>query len=385
MMRGRGRGRRAARAVGAAAVAVLVVGCSGDGTDGTDGTAPSPSVSEVAVSGTGDGGELAEQVASVMADVGPRLAEARFFQQDPIADIEVPLGMFDGTRAALADASDRLPGDAAAAEPEVRDAYQALLDALSAWDDDAASAQATMEADREELGERARAWAEGPRDGPPPQDYTDLIDVNFTAAARFAEACATFATLVEVSMHCGEEQGPPPPADPGEVPLTIGALDARIEPGPVTDELVEPDLVGFDFQTATLTLMVPPDVAAPGSELRDTGVEQPVRWPEDLVAWAEGVSAIAEPLDDLETSAGTWEVVRLTRPDEPDAVVVTNPFHPSGGHLLGETNVLVVYEATIDGQPVVAILEVHGPDQVDVLQQQAADVLGTLRPVGEQT
>ena len=379
----RGRGRWAVRAVGVGAVAVLVVGCSGDGADET---AASPSASEVAVSGTGtgDGGEFADQVASVMADVGPRLAEARFFEQDPIADIEVPLGMFDETRAALADASDRLPSDASVPSRAVRDAYRALLDAVAAWDDDAGSAQATMEAGREELGERARAWADGPRDGPPPQEYTDLIDVNFTAAARFGEVCTAFATLVEVSMHCGEEEGAPPPEDPGEVPFTIGALDARIEPGPVTDELVERDLVGFDFGVATLTLMVPPDVAAPGSDLRDTAVEDPVPWPEDLVAWAEALGAVADPLDDLETSAGTWEVVRLTRPDEPDAVVVANPFHPSGGHLLGETNVLVVYQATIDGQPVVAILEVHGPDQVDVLRQQAGDVLATLRLAGSQ-
>jgi hypothetical protein len=74
-------------------------------------------------------------------------------------------------------------------------------------------------------------------------------------------------------------------------------------------------------------------------------------------------------------------VTRLTRPDEPDVGVIANPFHPSGGHLLGESNSLVLYQTTIDGQPLVAVLEVLGPDQVDVFRQQSDDVIATLQPM----
>jgi hypothetical protein len=374
--------RRNTGVAGVGVAMVLLAGCSsGVGEpNGTAATTSSASANPFGGAG-GEAGELAELVEGVMADVGPRLAEARMFRADPIVDIDVPLGMYEDTRAALADATDQLPSEPTVTDPEVRDAYLALLDAFAAWDDDAASARAAMEEGREELGAAASAWAEGPQDGPPPQAYTDLIDVNYTAAATFAEACLDFATVVQVALHCGEEEGPPPPDDPGEVSFAIGTLDARIEPGPVTDELVGLDVVGFDMGQATLTLMVPPDVAAPGSARRDGAVEQPVPWPDDLVGWAEGIGARAEPLDDLDTPAATWQVTRLTRPDEPDVGVIANPFHPSGGHLLGESNSLVLYQTTIDGQPLVAVLEVLGPDQVDVFRQQSDDVIATLQPM----
>ncbi len=342
---------RTARAAIAISAVLALGGCAtGDAaTVGDDGPADADAVTAAAA------------VVASIEEVMPQLEAVFQFETGLLDDYDEGIHFNERGVSAATAMLEALPESFDTGSAEDREAFDAMPDALRAWQEDSSQSIEMLEEVRPDLEPELQAWLQaeqaGNGEGPPPTAYMDLTArVNDDGALAFGDACAEFVTRFELTTQCYAFGGPgeaQPMDDAGPLMFAVGEVDLAFDPGPSEDVLQRPDGAGVDVGGLTLSVQGPPAVFDPSSG--EPGGEPMVTmpWPEDVAAWAGQL-----PFDILDEGAvdaagRTWSYILLENTDPApswavleDAVSVVSVFPGSG---------LLLLETAIEGETVVAV------------------------------
>ncbi len=307
---------------------------------------------------------------AVLRDANPKIGAAIHPEEGLFEDVTLTVVVIDEARSLIEETLAALPDAAEVAT---------IRTELEAWDGEMADAAATLEADSDRLQADVTAWLEGQRDGPPPMEYTDILDRIIPGAEGYKAACLAFAAEYEVAPDCNSvDRDPTQPAstDDGELTTSMGDTEIVVEVGPVEGTFVDADFIGVDLTPfTTFTILLPPDVADPTQPLDPEAVVSPIGWPADPAGWAAALPVAVESTASVTAGDNDWATTRIVGTDESFGIIVNEAFS-TGAHVIGPNHTIQWWETTVEDQPVVAIL-----DSVETETEPIDDLAGVAESI----
>jgi len=372
---------------GAVIVALLVMAtsCGGEtvvtdddveplGTDAADTTVDDPIDDDAgsADSVPPDTNEPAPLIEEILREFNPNLGAVIRPEGELFSDISVTADLGITARELIA--------EVLALVPDVDDNSE-IRAALLDWDADIGEAIATLETEQSTLQAEVTAWLESePREGPPPVDYTDILDVVIFGHEPYKQACLDLAQRWEVALDCSSidrDPGEGSPGNEGELSAAMGDIELTIDAGIVNGSIVSDGLLALELTpTTTLTFLVPPLVADPDSDRHFLDVVNPIEWPDDTLAWVEALPAVVALTDQVVLNGLEYETTRLAFAGEQFGIIA-NAGYPEGANVLSAGSVIQWWETTVDDQPIVVVMDSFGGEDVELLMEMIETILGS--------
>lgn len=321
----------------------------------------------------------------MLAEGSGALRTAVEVDRDPMV-VENAIAMLDRIDGEVVALSAALPASPDL-DPAAGEALDDLQDVLTSWSADLDAALASLDERADEFSALLAEWVAGGPSGPPPIEYTDLVDVGLIPNPTCTPACAALVLALDETADCNITPGSGPDGGaPGAMPIdelavTVGETTMLVGPLVAIEVFDPPGLLGIDLDPqTTLTISTPPDVIAPGTEPTPGGLTQPARWPEDLASWSTGLPVEVESSGRRSVGATSYEVVDLAGTITEPVVVIANDFHPEGGIAIAEGRILRIYSGVIGDEPIAVVLQSFERPDLDVVLDQVDDIVATIRP-----